>query len=312
MERPEVTVAVPVRDRRERMLRCLDALLAQDHPSFEILVLDNESTDGTGEACAERGRDAGVPVRVERLAGSLGAIRNRAGSLARGEFLAFTDSDCLPSPGWLTAAVAALRREPGAGVVQGRTLPEVEPDEGWPATIHVESLSGRFESCNLVFRRDAFVASAGFDEEVGHFWEDTAAGFALLRTGWRAVYAPDALVHHDVTYPGFWWHVRRMQRNANLGPVVRRYPEIRREVLFWRVFLAPRDARFLALLLALALAPRSRLALVLALPYLVTRLQAGDGRLPAGPRAQAQDVVYDAARLLAMLRGSVRGRTLLL
>src|SRR5689334_9060571 len=44
---PEVTVAVPVKDRRVQMLRCIDALLAQDHPSFEILVLDNESTDGT-------------------------------------------------------------------------------------------------------------------------------------------------------------------------------------------------------------------------------------------------------------------------
>src|SRR5919197_4377844 len=46
---PEVTVAIPVKDRRERMLRCLDAVLAQDHPSYEVLVLDNGSTDGTAE-----------------------------------------------------------------------------------------------------------------------------------------------------------------------------------------------------------------------------------------------------------------------
>lgn len=305
MAAPEITVAVPVKDRREQMLRCVDALLAQDHPSFEILVLDNESTDGTPDAVRERLADAPVPARVEIVPGTVGHVRNRAGELAAGEFLAFTDSDCLPDPGWLTAAAAALRADPGLGAVQGRTLPETELEHGWAATIQVEGWTGRYESCNLTFRRAAFTGSAGFDEEVGHYWEDTAAGFALQRAGWRATYVPEALVYHDVTYPGFWWHVKRMEKNRNVGPVLDRYPEMREQIFYWRIFHSKRDARFVLAALGVALAPRSRLALALAVPYARFLLTEDRGRLVdewRDPKRYAQAVIYDAARVVGFLR----------
>jgi glycosyltransferase involved in cell wall biosynthesis len=308
----EVTVAVPVKDRREQMLRCLDALLAQDHPSYEILVCDNGSTDGTAEACAERARGAGVPVTVQSVPGVLGAVRNEAARLARTELVAYTDSDCLPSPGWLTAATRAIQADAGLGIVQGRTLPEVEVDQGWPATIRVESFSGLYEACNLIVRREAIVNSAGFDEVVGHFWEDTACGFAIRRKGWRAAFAPDALVYHDVTYPGYWWHVKRTMRNANLGPVLRQYPEMRRDVLFWRVFPAERDARFVFAIAGLALARRQPAALLLTLPYLQAHSRRRERWVLPRVKGHAQQLIYDAARQVAMARASWRGRTLLL
>ena len=314
MPTPQVTVAVPVKDRREQMLRCLDALLAQDHPSYEILVLDNESTDGTAEAVAARAAAAGVEVRVVVVPGTVGYVRNRAGSLARGEYLAFTDSDCIPDPGWLTAAALALDDDPALGAVQGRTLPQEEILHGWAATIQVEGFSGRYESCNLVFRREAFVASEGFDEQIGHFWEDTAAGYALRRAGWPCGYAAGALVHHDVTYPGFWWHVRRMQKHANLPPVLARYPEIRRDALVWRIFLQTRDAQFCGVLAALALGRRHRAALALALPY-VHFMMIDDGRLTSewrDPKRYPQALIYDAARVVGLLRGGLRNGRIVL
>ena len=306
MSSPEITVAVPVKDRRDQMLRCLDALLAQDHPDYEILVLDNGSTDGTPEACRERG---GERVRVEVVHGPVGRVRNQAAHLARGEFLAFTDSDCLPDPGWLSAMAKALREDPRLGVVQGRTRPETEITQGWPATIQVESWSGFFEGANLAFRREAFARSDGFDEEVGHFWEDVPAGLSVLRNGWTGTFVADALVYHDVTYPGFWWHVKRMQKHANLGPVLRRNPEIRRNNLFLGVFLQPRDARFVALVTGLALGLRYRPALLLALPWLVLRAQA-EGRF--NPKSHAQAFIYDGARQVGVVRGAIRARRLLL
>jgi hypothetical protein len=176
----------------------------------------------------------------------------------------------------------------------------------------VEAFSNRYEACNLVFRRAAFLESAGFDEVVGHFWEDVAAGAALTRIGWRAAFEPAALVHHDVTYPGFWWHVKRMMRNTHLGPVVRHYPEIRRDVLYLRVFLAPRDARFLLALVGVVLAPRQPLAPALVLPYVVTNARRQEPLPLPRLKAYAQVVVYDAARFVSMLGASVRGRTVLL
>jgi cellulose synthase/poly-beta-1,6-N-acetylglucosamine synthase-like glycosyltransferase len=303
----EVTVAVPVKDRREQMLRCLDALLAQDHPSYEILVLDNESGDGTPEACRERAAQSNVPIRVEVVPGTVGHVRNRAGELARGRFIAFTDSDCLPAPEWLSHGVAAFAADPQVGIVCGCTLPEEEIVRSWPATIEVREFTKRFESCNLLFRTDALRGSDGFDETVGHYWEDTAAGFAVLRNGWRAAFARDAVVYHDVTYPGFHWQIRRAQKNAHLGPVLRNYPEVRRELLYGRIFLNQRNAEFVAFATGIALARRRWWTLLLCLPYLRSR---EFGRHP--PKNFVMAMLYDGSVVIGLLRASWRARRLVI
>ena len=306
MEAVEVSIAVPVKDRRERMSRCLEALIGQEHPSFEVLVLDNESSDGTGEACRERALQAPVPVRVETVPGTLGHVRNRAAALARGEFIAFTDSDCMPHAGWIASAVRELRADPGLGFVCGPTLPSEVPASRWSQTVRVPASSWRFESCNVVFRARAFGPRGAFDEVVGDGWEDTSAGFELLRRGWRARFVEDALVHHDVTYPGFWWHVRREQRQSNLAHAVRRYPEIRRRLLFWNLFLHRRQAAsFVAAigLLAGCARPRARLLALPYLPYLLARVL---------PWRMAQIVILDLALHAAVIRGAVRHRALVL
>jgi glycosyltransferase involved in cell wall biosynthesis len=306
---PEITVAVPVKDRREQMLRCLDSLLAQDHPAYEVLILDNGSTDGTAEACEERAASATIPVRVERVPGVLGAVRNRAGELAATEFLAFTDSDCIADRGWLTALARALREAPAVGVVCGATRPEEPVTAGWAATIEVDHFTGRFESCNIGFRREAFRRSAGFDEQVGHFWEDTAAGYAMLRDGWEAAFAPDAVVCHDVTYPGYAWYLRRALKASNLGPVLRQYPEIAEDLFYRRTFVHRRDALLLLALAGIgaAVARRSPLPLAVAAPYARERL-----RQWRDPKGLVQIVLYDGACVIAAARGSVAaGRVVL-
>lgn len=294
---------VPVKDRRERMLACLDALLALDHPSYEVVVLDNESTDGTAEACRERAARASVDVRVEVMGGSVGRLRNRGAELARAELVAYTDSDCAPEPGWLRAAERPFEAA-RVGVVQGTTLPEEGKDlPPWSSTIEVREFSHRYESCNLVVRREALLASDGFDEVVGHFWEDTAAGAALARAGWHAAFAPDAVVRHDVTYPGTAWWLRRALRYGNAARVVGRYPELRSTLLWARIFVRPRSAMATAAALGLLLLPFSQRAILLLLPYLWERRP---------PKNDPRAVLFDAVVLAGMISGSVRHRSLVL
>ena len=290
-----VTVVIPVKDRRERMLACLDALAAQDHPDVEVLVLDNGSTDGTPEACAARG------VRVERVPGTLGRVRNEGVRLARGDVIAFTDSDCRPEPGWLSAALRVLESDPGLGVVCGVTVPDAPLERPWPKTMVVRAMSWRFETCNAVYRAEALRAG-DFDEVVGDGWEDTAAGYAVLERGWRAAFAPAALVRHDVTYPGFWHHVRREQRQANAARVIRRHPAARR-ALFLRVFASDRNAAFLAVAVAAATVRRPWFYALLAAPLFARR---------AHPLRVAQVALIEGAIHVAVLRGALRERVVLL
>lgn len=311
MASPTVTVVVPVKDRRERMLRCLDALLALDYPHYDVLVLDNCSTDGTADACRKRAQAAPVPLRVEVLEGTVGHLRNLAARMTTSEVLAYTDSDCMPQPGWLRAGVEPFA-DPAVGVVQGTTLPD--PDarrEPWDATIEVTEYTRHFESCNLLVRREALAAAEGFHEVVGHFWEDTAAGWSLLRTGWRPAFVRDAVVHHDVTYPGFAWWLRRGQRYGNSAAVIARYPELRRELLFAQVFLRPRDAKLLAAVAGLALGLHDRRALLLALPYLAERGPRAVSRYTLG-EGFVKNVAFDLSTVAGCVRGSIRHRALVL
>ena len=301
-----VTVCVVVKDRRELMMRCLDAVLAEGPD--QVVVVDNGSSDGTYEALLAAAETEPRMV-VEQDRGSLGAIRNRAVRLATSDVVAFTDSDCRPRPGWVQAGLAALTD--GVGVVQGRTVPEREPTARWSATQDIGRFSGLFEACNVFFRREALVATRGFDEVVGFFGEDTAAGWAVERAGWASAWAQDAVVEHVVTEPGFGWQLRRTRGYANWPALLKAFPE-KRDLLWHQVFLRARSAETDAFLVGLlaAAALRNPLPAVLGVPFLWRHRLRGLSRqavLDAGGAA-----LFDMLISWALLKGSLRHRSVVL
>jgi glycosyltransferase involved in cell wall biosynthesis len=117
------SIIVPVHNTAAHLERCLGALLAQDYPrdAFEILAIDNNSSDASPAILA---RTPGIRALAESAQGSY-AARNHAVRESRGDVLAFTDSDCLPAPGWLRAIDHALER-PDTQVVLGCRRPARE------------------------------------------------------------------------------------------------------------------------------------------------------------------------------------------
>ena len=113
-----VSVIVPVWNDAERLGGCLRALEAQTYPGhlFEIIVVDNDSTDSVVPVVAPYAR---ARVVRESSPGSY-AARNTGMMYARGEVIAFTDADCIPTPDWLEKGVAHLTRSDGCAVVAGR------------------------------------------------------------------------------------------------------------------------------------------------------------------------------------------------
>lgn len=205
---PRVSVIIPVRNRRDLLGATLRALSEQTVADHEVIVVDDGSTDGSGDialACAAEGQ----PVRLLQ-GGGRGAVAARTLGVdaARGAILAFTDSDCEPAPEWLEAGIAAIDR--GADVVQGLTRPA---REARPLERSVWSMrdDGLFATCNVLYRRTAFDAAGGFDGHAGDrlgfrpgsqlrgygFGEDTLVGWRVRRAG-RAAFAPDAVVAHAV------------------------------------------------------------------------------------------------------------------
>lgn len=310
---PHASVCVVVKDRRERMQRCLTAIAAlEDVGGHEVVLVDNGSTDGTREVLRRFKTTAAVPVTVvEQPTGNLGQVRNAAVAAARAPVVAFTDSDCLPRPGWLRAGLAALGANPEVGVVQGRTVAENPPPSPWAVTQQIDHLTWLFEACNLFVRRDPLVAAGGFGEELGFFGEDTVAGWRVVRSGWEAAFAADAVVAHDVTEPGFGWHLRRASYYRNWPGLVRQVPELRAH-MWRRWFLRSRSAVALVVLtgmLAAALLRRPWLLLV-ALP-LVWRHRPHEATTTAFA-GTVRGILFDLAVEVALVRGTIRHREVLL
>jgi len=153
------------------LMRCLDALKAQSYHDFEVIVVDDGSTDGTPNALAERAQYRASPrlqwFRNGRQSGA-NYSRNRAIRESRAEFIAFLDDDCITDPDWLAnlmagfdsdrvAAVTGLVRDP-----QPRTLFDVA-FKG-VNRVHGQVRPGRLVSGNLCVRRQPLLQCM-FDED---------------------------------------------------------------------------------------------------------------------------------------------------
>jgi glycosyltransferase involved in cell wall biosynthesis len=215
------SVVVPTRGRDELLERCLCALLAQDvAPSeYEILVADDGANDTTRhlvERRARQAREIGPRVRYLAVKEAHGpaAARNVGWRAARAPIIAFTDDDCIPSPGWLRAGLEALRDESVAGA-SGRL---VMPLPAHPTDYELNAArlaGGQFITANCFYRRAALELVGGFDERFTAAWrEDSDLQLELLERGRVLVSAQEAVVTHPIRPAP--WHISLSQQRRNV------------------------------------------------------------------------------------------------
>ena len=319
---PTVGVVVVTHQRRDLLIRTLDALAAQTYPRHlvDVVVVDNGTSDGTSEVLAR----ADVRVLREQTNSRPAAARNRAAALVRGDVLAFTDDDCRPTPTWLENLVAGFGS--GIGLVQGRTI--ADPDGlllPLSRTQWTPAEFGLYETCNIAYLRETFEAVGGFDEDFADevaaalgprhaalpFGEDTDLGWRVRRTGAASRFCSTAVVHHHVFGPDPRYLLQRASLAAAFPVLVRRTPELREVFLWRRVFLGRARLRVWAALLggAAAVVSRSPAPAAATLPYLWSLLRphrpGRRQRLRAAPVLAARD----ALETVALVRGSIRARS---
>jgi glycosyltransferase involved in cell wall biosynthesis len=213
-----VSVVVPTYRRPGLLGRCLTALDAQDFDpaAYEVIIADDAASDDTRrqvEAFAGRARPRVVYAPATGAHGPA-AARNVGWRRAAAPVVAFTDDDCVPDPGWLTAGVGVFERDAAVAAVTGRVVVPLPP----APTDYERDAAGlegaEFVTANCFCRRDALAAAGGFDERFTAAWrEDSDLHFALLEAGLRVVKAPDAVVVHPVR-PGRWGVCLRQQRKV--------------------------------------------------------------------------------------------------
>jgi glycosyltransferase involved in cell wall biosynthesis len=314
---PQIAVVVPAHQAEETIGACLDGLFAQtlSPEQFEIHVVDT-GDDSTATVVSERARRS--PGRLQCHDAERrgpGSQRNLGVTRTAAPFLAFTDADCVPEPDWLEAGLPHLRR--GKAIVQGPTLtPDGSPPPPYSHAIYLRGPSPLFESCNIMYEAEAFGRAGGFSvdlfESVGsHMGEDTELAWRVLRAGGEVEYEPRMLVRHTVHPPDFAAHLSYEWQGRFFPRLVRRVPELRREFLTAGLFLSRRSMRFSAVLAAMALVPRSRLALALAIPYVAELARSARGaptpRTAAG--AIGKRLIADSVLEAGLIWGTARYRS---
>jgi glycosyltransferase involved in cell wall biosynthesis len=274
---PRDSVVIPAYKKTELLLAAVRSAIGQDMPPdhYEVIVVDSSPDERNLDAVeALRGQAACALRCYRKQPEGPGPSRTMGAKEARGEIVAFMDSDCEATPGWLRAGLAAF--SPDVGLVQGRVLPEPGVPTGvLTFYVIVEAETPFYETANMFYRRDALLAGGGFtadlhplsDQPMGG--EDTRAAWHMKRNGWRSRFAGDALVYHEVRRIPIWkWFLHK--RMYMLPPLVREIPELR-EHCYLRYFFDRSQAALCLALVGLVAATVHPATIALAIPYVYLR-----------------------------------------
>jgi GT2 family glycosyltransferase len=318
----DVSVAIPSHDRPIRLLWLLNALEEQTLPPerFEVIVA-HDSSDETAEVLSTHPlADAGVLRELrfeERMAPA--ALRNAAWRKARAPLVAFTDDDCRPEPQWLEELLTTAAARPGA-IVQGATRPDPHEAVLVEHSPHARTLTVKppvpwAQTANILYPRTVLESLGGFDESFPDAaGEDTDLAQRGVEAGIEYVGEPRAITNHAVHAGSLLTLLRSVWRWRAVPAVVKRHPSLR-EGMPLRVFWKSRHARFVLAGLGLALARRRPWLAVLLIPWAKEALPAYGSGLRGRLRAVSElpgRALIDAVEMAALVRGSVKHRTLLL
>jgi GT2 family glycosyltransferase len=317
---PEIAVVVPSHDRPLRLRWLLNALEEQtlERDRWEVVVGHDSAGPETEELLRTHPLAAAGMLRsvaLEPGSAPPGRNRNAAWRLTQAPLIAFTDDDCRPPPEWLANALAAARRHPGA-IVQGSTMPD--PEEGqiglsapYARTQSIWPPRPWAQACNIVYPRDVLERHGGFPEDM-YVGEDTALAEVARAGGAAYVGAPEVMTRHAIDESSLLGMMRGAQRGEGLPLLIRRHPRLRSEYPFG-MFYTHKHAWLPGAIAALMLMRRSRLAAVLALPYLVHATPKRHGQHPRGRVRALMELpgifAVDVSEMAALARGSVKHRT---
>ena len=201
-------------NRRELLRACLTSLRRQIAAEFEVIVVDNGSTDGSADVAEH---EFGCRVLRNRENRGFCAANNQGIAAARGKFIALLNNDAEAEPGWLAALCRAFEDRPEVGMAASKILVYEDPgriDKAGHLIFPDGQNRGRGsgerdlgqydrveeclwpDGCAAMYRRQMLVSIGSFDEDFFAYADDAELGLRARIAGWKCLYVPDAVVRH--------------------------------------------------------------------------------------------------------------------
>jgi GT2 family glycosyltransferase len=216
---PSVSVAVCTYNGSRTIRECLEGLKRVEYPNFEVIVIDDGSTDATAAIAGEYNCQV---IRTENA--GLSAARNIALRLAKGEIIAYLDDDAIPDRHWLYYLAATFRETnhvavggPNIAPPQSNTIADcVDNAPGGPVHVLIgDEIAEHIPGCNMAVRRLCLEAVGGFDPTFRIAGDDVDLCWRLQQHGWTLGFCPGAMVlHHRRNTIGSYWKQQHGYGNA--------------------------------------------------------------------------------------------------
>lgn len=216
---PLVSVIVVNLNRQAYLEACLRSLELQTGVSFETIVVDNASTDGSPIWVEEYAATAPYPISliVNRENRGFCGANNQGIAMARGEFIALLNNDAEAEPGWIEHLLGAFTRSPDVGMAASKILVWEDPQQ-IDKVGHLIWLDGQNrgrgsgeldrgqydveeevlwpDGAACMYRKSMLDEIGGFDEDLFAYGDDAELGLRARIAGWRCLYMPGAVVRH--------------------------------------------------------------------------------------------------------------------
>ncbi|MEL6158189.1 MAG: glycosyltransferase [Cyanobacteria bacterium J06627_32] len=237
MVAPLISAIICTHNREQYLGAAIDSLLAQTIENYEIIVVDNASTDGTAGIAKSREHHSNMRYIYEPKLG-LSVARNCGAQAAKGEILAYLDDDAEASQGWLEALLAVFAQHEKVAIAGGKVTLIWPPNAQPPAwlsddlssglgaydlgneLVYIEQPSLTPRGLNYAVRKSFLEAVGGFDPNLGRVGknllsnEEQQLTRMALDRGLQVAYVPAAIAAHNVAparmKPGWflsrsWW-----------------------------------------------------------------------------------------------------------
>ncbi len=206
---PVISVVIPFKNSKKTLEGLLTSLLNQDFPKtdYEIVLVDDGSSDGSLETIEDMVKSSIVRIKVIKLSEGRGCFhaRNKGLEVAKGEIIAFIDSDEVADKNWLKNLVKLHFESSDVGGVVGNTITDNNQALILPFVVAPIGATGMYNgvvkagTCNVAYRKSILSDIGGFDEAFDPKWRgDSDLCLRVSEKGFKLLYEPTAIVFHPL------------------------------------------------------------------------------------------------------------------